>query len=485
MVGQPAKQDQGRRCNEQRDSHDEARGHHVHLVYLLQVVQRPELPAVPDASLPDHHDAGDDNELDIRAEEGFLPGVLGHLPFGFELLEDRGLLQLQADVDRNSHQQERSQERDAPAPVVERVGADVRPRTDDHGHRHHDPKSRRGLQPAGVVAAAFVRHVLGDVGDGASIFATQAQALDHSQGEEQDRGRETDRLVAGDQPDHPRAQPHSGQGDEERVLAAHPVAQPSEEERPQRTDQESGGEQRNRAQQRRNRVGLVEKLDRQDRGQAPEDIEVIPLDDISHCRGDDHAPEVLRYCCHSSPLLFYVWLRRLGRLTVAIRDNRTAGSYPGKYPRLGLSAPCGAKLAALRHSAGASSLMRSTTSGLASVDTSPGSCLLEIAASTRRMILPERVFGMSGTMITCRGLAIAPIWETTDAEIFFAMSSEGLRPGFSATYRSGTLPLIWSATGTTAASTTSGTSSAADSISLVPSRCPATLMTSSMRPRMR
>ena len=41
-------------------------------------------------------------------------------------------------------------------------------------------------------------------------------------------------------------------------------------------------------------MDLFEELDRQDRGQAAEDIEVIPLDDVSHRRGDDHAPEVLR-----------------------------------------------------------------------------------------------------------------------------------------------------------------------------------------------
>jgi hypothetical protein len=50
---------------------------------------------------------------------------------------------------------------------------------------------------------------------------------------------------------------------------------------PQGADQESGGEQRNRAQQSRDRVGFFEELDRQDRSQAPEDIEVVPFDDVS------------------------------------------------------------------------------------------------------------------------------------------------------------------------------------------------------------
>ena len=101
-------------------------------------------------------------------------------------------------------------------------------------------------------------------------------------------------LVSRDQPDRSRAQSHSGERNEEGVFAAHLVTHPSEQECPQWTDQESGGEQRNRAQQCRNRVALFKELDRQDRSQAPENIEVIPLDDVSHRRGDDHRPEVLR-----------------------------------------------------------------------------------------------------------------------------------------------------------------------------------------------
>ena len=136
--------------------------------------------------------------------------------------------------------------------------------------------------------------MLGDIGDGAAILAAQAQALDHPQAEEQECSGQTDRLVGRDQSDRARAQPHSAERNKERVLAADPVAHPSEEERPQWTDQESGGEQRDRTQQSRDRVGFFKELDRQNRGQAPEDIEVIPFDDVSHRRGNDHAAEIPR-----------------------------------------------------------------------------------------------------------------------------------------------------------------------------------------------
>jgi len=119
---------------------------------------------------------GDQHELDIRAEK-VLPGFLV-IWLCFELLEDRSPA-VAGGCDRNCHQQERSQERDAPAPVVERFGAEYwRVPT----ITATTPRSResRGLQPTGVVAAAFVRYVLGDVGDGAS-YSPPATGLDHSQ----------------------------------------------------------------------------------------------------------------------------------------------------------------------------------------------------------------------------------------------------------------------------------------------------------------
>lgn len=64
-------------------------------------------------------------------------------------------------------------------------------------------------------------------------------------------------------------------------------------------------------------------------------------------------------------------------------------------------------------------VITSTISGLASVITSPTSVLLDIALSTRLIIFPERVFGMSGTIQTFLGFAIGPISEVIAFDIFF------------------------------------------------------------------
>src|SRR5262249_15192608 len=54
------------------------------------------------------------------------PPLLGHCPLGLDLLEYRRFLKMHPDIVGDEHQQEREQERDAPAPVVERGLAEIR-----------------------------------------------------------------------------------------------------------------------------------------------------------------------------------------------------------------------------------------------------------------------------------------------------------------------------------------------------------------------
>ena len=110
--------------------------------------------------------------------------------------------------------------------------------------------------------------MLGDVGDGTAIFPAQAQTLDHAQGEEEKRGCRCRSTRRWDQADHPRAQPHTGQGDQERVLASRSPSQPKRNA-PNGRIRKPSREQRNRAQQSRHRMGLFEELDRHDRIKLP------------------------------------------------------------------------------------------------------------------------------------------------------------------------------------------------------------------------
>src|SRR5437867_9573929 len=78
--------------------------------------------------------------------------------------------------------------------------------------------------------------------------------------------------------------------------------------------------------------------------------------------------------------------------------------------------------------------MVSHTSGFASVMMSPGLVKLEMPAMTRRMIFPDRVLGMSGTIQTFFGRATLPIRVSIAPETFSSICLLGFCPGFRAMY---------------------------------------------------
>src|SRR5262245_29550998 len=58
-------------------------------------------------------------------------------------------------------------------------------------------------------------------------------------------------------------------------------------------------------------MGLLKELHRQHRGQAAEDIEVIPLDDVADRCGDDHLTKVLRDLRSSHSALLRIEKKRV------------------------------------------------------------------------------------------------------------------------------------------------------------------------------
>ena len=108
-----------------------------------------------------------------------------------------------------------------------------------------------------------------------------------------------------------------------------------------------------------------------------------------------------------------------------------------------------------------------------------------IARSSRRMILPLRVFGRLSAKRISSGLAIAPSCSATQSRSSFASVPPSPAPGRKprqTTNADTASPLISCGRPTTAASAIRGCATSADSISIVPRRCPATFSTSSMRP---
>ena len=100
------------------------------------------------------------------------------------------------------------------------------------------------------------------------------------------------------------------------------------------------------------------------------------------------------------------------------------------------------------------------------------------------MILPERVFGRSAEKRMSSGRASEPIFLQTNSRSSSRSAGVAVVAQPQRHERGDGLSLeVVRPCPTTAASATAGCSTSADSTSMVPMRCPATLSTSSTRPR--
>jgi hypothetical protein len=98
------------------------------------------------------------------------------------------------------------------------------------------------------------------------------------------------------------------------------------------------------------------------------------------------------------------------------------------------------------------------------------------------MIFPDRVFGRSGAQMIRLGRANLPILIPTWSRSSLVSAGPVSASPKTVTYATTGWPEISSSTAMTAASATVVCATSADSISAVDSRCPDTLITSSIRP---
>src|ERR1043165_6821469 len=135
------------------------------------------------------------------------------------------------------------------------------------------------------------------------------------------------------------------------------------------------------------------------------------------------------------------------------------------------------------HGYSSSALSFSSTEKSSSVVPSPATVtLVAISRNNRRMILPDRVFARASVNLISSGRASAPISFTTCSRRVWFSASDGVCDPSSVTKATIDDPFNSSGRGTTAASATAECETRALSISAVPSLCPLTLITSSIRP---
>ena len=280
LIRQPAEEDEKRRADEERKRDQQVRGLERHLEGDDQEEQGIELARVPDHSLAGGR-ADEREEDDLRVApvgEALGERRLGRLALALDLLEHRRLLQPQPDIDGEDQQEQRDEERDAPAPCGELLWGQACPAHVNHCQGHEEPQGGSRLDPARSIAAPVFRGVLGDIRRRPAVLTSQRQPLHETQQHQQNGGDPTDRREGGQQPHRERRCAHTDDRHEKRILPADNVADAPEYQRAEGPHQKASRVRDERRQQRRRRVASREEQRCEKRGERRVQIEVIPLE---------------------------------------------------------------------------------------------------------------------------------------------------------------------------------------------------------------
>ena len=158
------------------------------------------------------------------------------------------------------------QERDAPAPGLERFGGQERGERKQRG----GGQDRAGLGALQAEAreepAPGVRGVLHDHRAGTAEFAGHGEALDHAEQHQQDRREGADLRVGGQHADQERRNAHQEHREDQDVLAAVPVAVGTQHDRTDGPGEIADRVGRERADERQGRVTRREEDRREHQG---------------------------------------------------------------------------------------------------------------------------------------------------------------------------------------------------------------------------
>ncbi|MNO94236.1 hypothetical protein D3C76_858540 [compost metagenome] len=288
LVRQPAEENEEGRADGHTDD-QQAVGHGgVHFQELGEEEQHIELRRVEGHRLPGiDAEQGDQDHLEVVPfTEGVADRRLAEFAFLFHFHERRRLVQAQANPGRDAQQDDREQERNAPAPDFELIAREVAA-AEYHQQRQQQAQGGGGLDPAGVESAFAHWRVFCHVGRGAAVLTPQCQALEHAQHHEDDRRGDADARVGGQQADAEGGQAHEHDGGEEGVLAPDHVPQPAEHQGTERPDDETGGKRHQGEDERRGVVDPGEELLADHRREGAIEEKVIPLEDRPEGRGED------------------------------------------------------------------------------------------------------------------------------------------------------------------------------------------------------
>ena len=185
------------------------------------------------------------------------------------LLEDRALLEVQAQPHREDQQHEAEQERQPPAPAQQLLLGQHAEQERPQRRRGQRARVRAERHQRGDHAAALHGRVLGQHHGRAGDLGAGPEALDEAERDEQDRRRDADHRVGRERPDEGGRGPHQRDREEQDLLAADPVAHPAEVDRAREAGDVADAVGRHRGDQadRRADVGEEDLVEDDGRGQ--------------------------------------------------------------------------------------------------------------------------------------------------------------------------------------------------------------------------
>ena len=177
LVRQRTEDHKERRTEDQRAGNQQIGGLRLHLECLRDEEERVELAGVPDHGLTGGTaEQRHDHDLEVvPACEGLGQRRLGSLALFLHAQEDRRLVELHADINRDHQQQDGEQEGNAPAPNIEVLAEQFAAAKDDQ-QRHEQAQRCGGLNPAGEQTALAVRRMLSHIGGSTTVLTAERQA---------------------------------------------------------------------------------------------------------------------------------------------------------------------------------------------------------------------------------------------------------------------------------------------------------------------
>ena len=121
------------------------------------------------------------------------------------------------------------------------------------------------------------------------VFAPDRQPLDEAQDREGDRRADADLLVGRQKSDEKRRHRHGADRKAESSRAPDPITDMAEDEAPDRSHEEPGGENTEAGDERRHAIAGWKELTSDDRGEVAVNGEVVPLHNVAGDPGEDGA----------------------------------------------------------------------------------------------------------------------------------------------------------------------------------------------------